>query len=455
MSGYDNAMDNNEANAILSYISLVKRVKLSFVVGIEERLASSPLTDTLLARQLLLVFSSLATKGSEEVENRVMNVLSVRVESLNIELEPETNDVELLLYALGNTGSKASVPLILSLLDANTAGDYDQVVLVAIKAMSKVTNDPEVLSRLQELLEEDPTPECVASVLESLLAGYEYFKGSQYMDLELYSEQIRSHSLLYSLEREVSICKDADLKSMMKEYLRMIRADDIMPEQDSTENLRSRRSTNDWDSSISPDYDYVESLVTREIQAKKYERHQAYITSKKLGIDDAHIKISYGYFAGTTTHCDDFKSFGRGVVVTKLLSSTKTVANFKFDLEANYDSTLVVAYARIGSNTLLDYTYNKNLSLHCSSNAWNNLARFGFRVFTLRFSLFVYVATLSLTVAVDVNFNLDAKADVCIGRSGTEVSGALGILTPTVGVTLSGGVSASLLVLNSKLTILF
>ena len=52
---------------------------------------------------------------------------------------------------------------------------------------------------------------------------------------------------------------------------------------------------------------------------------------------------------------------------------------------------------------------------------------------------FIFLSMLDILRAdVDIHFDLDVNANLCIGRTGTEVSGALGALTPTVGVTVSG-----------------
>ena len=94
---------------ILTHISLMET---AFVIGMEERL-NRPNQDPYISGQLLLVFGSLATKGSEEVENRVMKYLSARVSDLHAQTEIDLDAIDLLLCALGNTGSKQSIVFIL------------------------------------------------------------------------------------------------------------------------------------------------------------------------------------------------------------------------------------------------------------------------------------------------------------------------------------------------------
>ena len=441
MNAYDNAMDDDETNVILTHISLMSTVRIGFVIGMEERLAR-PAEDTFLSHQFLLVFSSLATKGSDEVEDRVMNVLSTRITSLRS--QPDMSEVDLMLRALGNTGSKLSIPLIFSFLDL----DNDQVKLAVIDALGKVADDPTVLSRLEHLLQEDPSDECAAAVIETLQTGFQYAKKMQ-RDMGQYSSLIRSHSLLYTLAETVSFSNSTELHLMMAAYLKNVKADDIIFDLIYNDNSplgsRGKRDTNDWDSSGSSDYNYVESLVNRQNQVNTYNRHSAYLNSKTIGINEANVKIAYGYFAGTNTHCDQMKTFGRCIVVGTLLSRTVTIADVKFDIQATTTSASVIAFVRIGTNTLLDYRYQRSLPSHCKLYT-RPISEYRQRIFRLSYDIFIYVGYLTLSVDLTAHFNLDINANICIGRTGTEVTGALGAITPTAGVTLSGGVTGNLLV---------
>ena len=179
-----------------------------------------------------------------------------------------------------------------------------------------------------------------------------------------------------------------------------------------------------------------------------YNRHIAYINSKTIGIEEANIKVAYGYFSGTNNHCNRLKVFGRCVVIGKLLSRTKRLAEIRFDALATTTSGSIVAYVRIGSNTLLDNTVQVSTD-QCRSFTQNNIESRA-RLFRLRFSLFIYVGTLTLSVNLDVHFNVDVTTNMCIGirRTGRKVTGVLGAITPTAGVTLSGGVTGNLLVSN-------
>lgn len=159
LTAYDSALDNIEANTILTHISFMERVRIGFVIGMEERL-NHPSSDKILSDQFLLVFGSLAMKGTTEVDDRVINYLKGRVSALTIKTdEADLSDVILLLHALGNTGSKSSISLVFSILNASIEhNSYDKIELGVIEALSKVTDDPLVLTKLEQLLEQAGRP---------------------------------------------------------------------------------------------------------------------------------------------------------------------------------------------------------------------------------------------------------------------------------------------------------
>lgn len=427
-------------------MSFLDTVSLDFVIGYEELFEHSN-EDIMLNDQLLLVFGSLAVKGSEEVEIRVMSNLRARVVALDDEASRNLTETKLLLHALGNTGSRFSISLIMSVLDGTSMEDYSEVKLTVIEAMAKVTDSPVVLAQFESFLEEDSSADTVDAIVETLHDGFEYIQ-QRNQDIEEYINTINSHTLVYSLAEAVSSINSTDLHAMMVQYLSKIRADEaIFDLIYGSAVSRGKRNTDDWDATNS-DYNYVDSLVNRQNDVNTYNRHNAYITAKTIGIDEANIKLAYGYFCGTNTHCDRFKTYGRFIVVGKLLSHTSTLADLKLSIVITSNSASVVVLAKIKSNTLVDYSFNEQLSSRCL-NYNRNLAQFNARLLTLTYNLYVYIGYLTLNADLDISFDLDVNAEVCIGTSGTDPSEAEGALTPTVGVTVSGGVSGNILVIKN------
>ena len=142
--------------------------------------------------------------------------------------------------------------------------------------------------------------------------------------------------------------------------------------------------------------------------------------------------------------------YGRFIVVGKLLTHTSTFVDLKLNLQISTNSAHAVVLAKIGSNKLVDYNFNEQLSSRCL-NYNPDLVQFQTRLLTLRTDFFIYVGYLTLRADLDLRFNFGVNAQLCIGRSGLDLSELRGALTPTVGVTVSGGVSATIAVSMPKI----
>ena len=282
LSVYRNALNVAEANSILTYMSFLETVSLEFVTGFED-LLEHPDEDTMLEDQLLLVFGSLAVKGSEEVEIRVMDNLKARTLAFNARASRDLSETEILLHALGNTGSNMSLPLIMSILNSTSMEHYSKVKLIAIEAFVKLTDNPAVLAQLESFLEDDSSADCVATILETLHNGFQYIE-QQHQDTEHYISMTSTHTLIYSLADTVGSTNNTDLHVMMVKYLQLIKADEIILLTYGLVGNRGKRGTFEWDHSSISDYNYVDSLVNRQNHVNTYTRHTAYINSKKIGM---------------------------------------------------------------------------------------------------------------------------------------------------------------------------
>ena len=370
---------------------------LEFVTRIEERFNHTNYQRSI-RDQLLLVYGSLAIKGNEEVEYRVMDHLIGKV----IAYQNESSDISgsIILKALGNTGSKLSIVPILSFLnDSNYYEDVDNMLNV-IDALVKVTNDAFVLSKLDELVRAYPSVNTVSTVIETLHNGLDYIKSVNVIK-DNYLTKIRTHPLLVTLARAALMNNDSVVYTMIDNYFIEIKASQVLFDfiNPSISNLfRKKRYTTDWDSSYS-DYNYVASRMSRADDVITYKRHKAYLNSKRLGISDAYMKVVSGLFAGTTTHCDRMKVYGRVVAIGKVLYYTRTAADVKFDLELTTTSASLTAYVKIGSNSLLNINERRTLSSSCWRKT-KNVVQLKIRLFRFRYRIFVYVAKIRIMFPV-------------------------------------------------------
>ena len=448
----DNTNDNLEVNSILTHISFLDWASLDLVIGLEDHLRNPNANlNANISDQLLLVYGSLATKGSEEVEVRVMNYLNTVSSSINSQSDPDLSRSILVVHALGNTGSESSLTVILSFLNRSAQhSELKEMKLAVIDALSKLTDKDTVLTVLEDFLvpETSDSEEYVAAVIETLDHGFEYVE-SRRQQVDEYITYLTSHTILYSIVRVSASINSTDLHMMVVDYFKKINSKDLLFEILERESTipggRAKRQTSDWDSSSNSDYNYIASLSTRRSDVNTYPRHRAYITSKTIGISKANIKIASGYFAGIGTHCDRMKAFARGIVKATVLSRSATLADLKFQLTASTTSISISLYARVGTNTLLDFGFNRALSSHCRADS-RPLGRYRRTLFRFRIPVSVFGVPLTISIALRGQLDINFNTNVCIGRTGTEASGALGALTFRLGVTIEGSVSASLLV---------
>ena len=463
MNALNNTNDSLEANSILTHISFLDWASLDLVVGLEDHLHNPNANfNANISDQLLLVYGSLATKGSEEVEDRVMNYLNTVSLSIDSQTDFDPSQSILVVHALGNTGSESSLTVILSFLNRSELhSESKEIKLAVIDALGKLTEKDTVLTVLEEFLVlwTSDSEEYVAAVIETLDHGFEYVESRQ-LQVDEYITYLTSHTILYSIVRVSASINSTDLHVMVVEYFKKIDSKDLLFEilerEITIPGGRVKRQTSDWDSSSRSDYDLVASFSIRRSDVNNYPRHKAYITSKTIGISKANIKVASGYFAGTDTHCDQMKAFTRGIVRGTVLSRSVTLADLKLQVTATTKSISIpkfatntsisiLLYARVGTNTLLNFGFNEELLSHCRTDS-QPLGRYRRTLFRFSIPIPVFGIPLRISIALNGQLDINFNSNICIGRTGTAVSGALGALTFTLGVTIEGSVSVSLLV---------
>ena len=447
LGALDSAQNETEANDILVHISFLTSVDIELILGLENRLQNGSLNKSF-QDQLLLVYGSLAMKGNEEVEYRVMDELIGRcMYHHNSSISFSST---IILLALGNTGSKLAVAPILSFL--NNMSEYEDIeVPLAINALFKLTDDVAVLSKLEELVRGHNSLSLMTAVIETLHNGLDFVKENNGSS-EKYKSLIKSHSLLVIIARAVSMHNDSELYKEAVEYFSEIEVPQEIFEllQQSTR-VRKKRYTivsYNWDSSH-PDYNYIASRASRVNDEAMYPQHIAYLSSKRVGNSDVYLKIIRGLFAGVSNNCDKMKVFGRIRARSRVLNYKRTLADAKLELRLTTTTAKFIAYVRFGSNTLINTDKSPSIS-----NCWkksSNLLNYRRLLHTIYSPIFVYVATLKLYISLYFQFNLNLNSNICIGRTGTEVSGALGAISPSAGLTVEGGVTGNLLVIVNKL----
>ena len=192
--------DNLEVNSILTHISFLDWASLDLVIGLEDHLRNPNANlNANISDQLLLVYGSLATKGSEEVEVQVMNYLNTISSSINSQTDLNLSRSILVVHALGNTGSESALTVILSFLNRSAQqSESKEMKLAVIDALSKLTDKDTVLTVLEDFLVPgtSDSEEYVAAVIETLDHGFEYVE-SRRLQVDEYITYLTSYTILY------------------------------------------------------------------------------------------------------------------------------------------------------------------------------------------------------------------------------------------------------------------
>ena len=125
--------------------------------------------ETVNTDSLLLAYGALAASTSSRVRQRIVLFLKRRLIQ-QMESNDTTNIVHL-LHALGNTGSKRIINL---LLDYLMRGNSVEIQLAAIGAMRKLTAQESVQEAFIAILESNPQECFVEAIAETLFTGQEH-----------------------------------------------------------------------------------------------------------------------------------------------------------------------------------------------------------------------------------------------------------------------------------------
>ena len=392
---------------------------------------------------LLLAYAALASETTIASEQRIVNFLLSRLEQAPI----NTTIIVHFIHALGNTGSYYALDPIVSYLNHSVL----RVQLVSISAMRKLTNYPLVKDMLQSMLQATPISMVhVVAIAETLIEGYRYLdeKELDYTpSLSLQMALVAATLQLGDVElAELALTYVGNFNNRTSEKLAHVLEQAIAEGKESSVQTRGRRGT-DWDSSNS-DYNIVDSHSSRQDDVRNFPSHRAYIWGKKLGIDEANLKVGAGVFMGINPSRISFKAFGKAAAKVKLLSWSWSLAKGEVLLEKLDNRLRTKMYFSILNNVLTDLYYDTTFS---SSLPTSYQYRPSPTVYaTRRYSIprvsvpiFIYIATLSFYLQPHIEARIESRREFDI--NGGELS-ALAAIGPRITFIAEGGISADLLV---------
>ena len=342
--------------------------------------------DEYVSNQLIL---SIATLGRHaNVEEKIVDYLSKKLSSTKTQEE-----TSLFIHALGNTGSKRIIPLLLPFLSDPVNEGY------CVDALRAVSMDQRVEKGFAAIISE-ADPQLVLEVVESLMFP---FKNSIYSS-KIEKDLVVSEELKGSLIKAGIEYNGDDLRKALVQYFTAIE------DETSIETLRQgiedkesasrgkRGSSSYWASRRDNKYNLIESASQRSRDVRTYPYNRGYLWTKQVGYPKVHANIAAGGFGGVGI--PGIKLYARARVDVVVWSRTYTALDIIFSYlrvfpDRNSVSTLTYRrYIKIVGYTLLN-EQRTTRSVYRYSRSWYK----SILVFRARYVFFIYVGTMHMTLS--------------------------------------------------------
>ena len=423
------------------YIAFTENPQPQMISELEERIGD----DVHSTDPLLLAYGALVAKASPDLQQRMTLFLLSRLPLA------ETNSSSLIhhVLSLGNTESHQAASSIVGYLQHP---DH-HVQLSSIYALRYATSDSVIQKALTTLLSQPHvSDEHIATLLQCLIYGLEHASnnhiekpfnndlGSALLSSLMDTDNKELHLALFRYFQLINSAESRNLLKLM-----------TSPSEGAaySNSSRLRRGTNWADSNAL--YNLVSPLATRRNDIRVYPYHKAYIWGKKFGVSKGNVQIAAGGFVGVSRSWG-YKIFGRGKAVGHAFGKTKTAVDFLIHSERSSRSsrtTITRLYVQILGKTLVNVNQNSQKAL---ANIENTCRKYGrplsshkYTLFNFRFSVFIYVGTLSFNIAGYVKLNTNLYVQFCLRAGSLTAEAGLGA---GISMELQAGATANLLVRN-------
>ena len=355
-----------------------------------------------------------------------------------MELNDTTNTVHL-LHALGNTGSKRIINL---LFDYLAHSDSMEIKLAAIGAMRKLTAQQSVQEAFVAILESNPQEIFIEAIAKTLFTGQEH---SHVVGIHINE----SPQLLIALvTSSLRFSNNTELHHLVHSYLELVNTAEAhrlgkLLEQRVSHRVR-RACTDDWDSP-DPVYNCISPLSCRQNDVTLYPSHKAYLWVKTFGPSKVNIQVVGGMFAGFRDR-RNFKVFAGAAAKGNLFSRNATIAKATAKILYENDTFRLKLYAEIFGNLLLNRDHT---TTSCCLRQTFPLHSSQYRIIGFRYSVYVYVTTISFFAELNARLDVNLQGELCINGANSDaynpIHGNIS-LTATWRVGAGGGASLTFLV---------
>ena len=390
---------DEEKQSIITHIAFTNNAHIDFVEKLEHLIRK----ETVNTDSLLLAYGALAASTSSRVQQRIVLFLKRRLIQ-QMESNDTTNTVHL-LHALGNTGSKLIINL---LLDYLMRGNSVDIQLAAIGAMRKLTAQESVQEAFVAILESNPQECFVEAIAETLFTGQEH---SHVMGMHINENPRLLNALVVSSLR---FSNNTELHRLVHSYLELVNTVEShrlgkLLEQPVSHRVR-RASTNDWDASNSV-YNLVSPLSSRQNDVNFYPSHNAYLWGTTFGPSRVNIQVAAGTFGGFRDR-RNFKVFAKAAARGNLFSRSATIAEASAEILYKNDAFRLKFYVRIIGIVLLNRDHTTTSC--CLRQTFPLYRPQQYRIIRFSYGVYVYVTTIRFFAELNARLNVNLQGELCI-----------------------------------------
>ena len=394
-------LNEDERNTLLYHLALIKYANGYLVNTVISSIHSND-------DGIILVLGALARNNNITIQKVVVDELLKR---LNTVLSFRNNEAAtILIYALGNSGSKLAIFPLLSTLQYD---DID-IQISAIRSLASHLDQPVVQQAIITLLPLTDEDIIFEEILKILIDAFE--------NKILTSP---SKQLINTIIKSAIQLENPNLYKLVAKYLHHLKLDGIdihlnlLKQQHNYGEIHHNRISDlykndsrvkrgsDWDENNTC-YDVVASYSQCKSDVINYPFHKACIYCKTFDVDKLNMKVGAGAFAGINVNITnaDFKFFVKAAAKVNVFGRTINVVDIEASSCTQENTLTYKVYLKLGTSVYLNE--NKNIELKIDLiKVTTNVTR-SREIFYMRWPIFVYVGTVNIFIKGTVSTELNS-----------------------------------------------
>ena len=362
--------------------------------------------------EALLALGSLAGSSDAKTSDEITERLLDQLRKLNLKSALSFANATTLFFALGNTRNSAAIePLSCVLVNATV---FEKIRHAAAFVLSSQFDE----SRVDEVI------------------------------LERLRRQRNSESVFYGVAHLLAnrAARNDGVRTELEKFVAAYLTNENHADYDNaTTTSRTRRSTTTstyWAHSNSQ-FNDISSLSSRRQDLSDYQNHAAYLYARRLGVDQLHVRLTAGGFAGANSMNPSIaKIFGKTVAYAHAFGRDYSLLESYLIVTGTESTLSFTVFARVGFQTIIPYTSRSFPA--CLSRETPVGKGANYRVLNAQHTIY-------LAFGINVHLYLSGNVQLA-GTAGYELCPtqpsnlAKAYFKPSISFTANGGATAGIVV---------